>query len=121
MKQKLTIKTFLIAIAACFLSVAVILSSAHLKDVARAHSFIETHAATFKITDTVAKAIGDLHNHVDKQTLKAISMDQPAAARERELKALNEEHASRNVIEMLEEMILFYRFAFSLRFSLATT
>jgi hypothetical protein len=121
MKQKLTIKMSVVAIIACLISLVVILSSAHAKDIVSAGALSNATSSTmYKTGDMTAKAMGDIHNHIDKQTVKSISMDQPLTARQRELKALDEEKASRSFLDMFEDMVLFYRFSFTLRLSLAT-
>ena len=111
------IKTFFIGLAACFMSLAVVMSSSHVKDLVKDVS--KDPSVIGRTTDPVAKAIGDLHNHTDKQTLKAISMDNPMTVRARETSALDEEKETRNIFELIEEIMIFYRLAFALRFSLA--
>lgn len=113
-----TIKTFLVAAIACFISCTVVLSAAHAKDLVKDQ--LHDNTVMGRTSDTVSKAISDLHNHTDKQTLKAISMDNPVTAREREIKALKEEKSTRNIVEILEDLALFYRLAWSLRFSVAS-
>lgn len=120
MKTKITIKTFFIALAACFMSFTVFLSAAHAKDVMRASHPTDVTTIISRPGDISAKAIGDLHNHTDKQTLKAISMDNPMTARERELKGVSEEERNRGIPEIIEEMIAFYRLAFAMRLSLVS-
>lgn len=115
------VRLYIIAFAACCMSVAVVMSAAHAKDVARASHPTHVAGLISRPSDINAKAIGDLHNHIDKQTLKNISMDNPLAARERELKAVNEDGRDRSIVEIIEEMVAFYRLAFALRLSLATT
>jgi len=111
------IKTFFIGLAACFISLSVIMSASHLKDLVKESSHDKNVIG--RTVDPVAKALGDLHNHTDKQTLKAISMDNPITVRQREISALNEEKETRNIFELLEEMVIFYRLAFALRLSVA--
>ena len=121
MKTKIKkIHTYIITFVVTCMSLAVVMSAAHAKDVARATHPIDVNGIISRPSDINAKAIGDLHNHIDKQTLKSISMDNPQAARERELKAVNENGRERSVVEMIEEMIAFYRLAFAMRLSLAT-
>lgn len=115
--KTIKIKTLLLGLAACFMSLTVIMSSSHVKDLVKDGS--HDPSVIGRTVEPVAKALGDLHNHTDKQTLKAISMDNPVTAREREIKALNDEKETRNVFELLEEILIFYRLAFALRFSLA--
>jgi len=103
------------AAAACFMSLTVVMSAAHAKDLLKGSS--GDVAVMGRTVDPITKAIGDLHNHIDKQTLKNISMDNPVTAREREVRALNEEKTDRGWIEILEELAIFYRLAFSLRLS----
>lgn len=120
MKTKIQkIRLYIFAITACCMSLVVLMSAAHAKDVARASHPVHVSGLISRPNDINAKAIGDLHNHIDKQTLKNISMDNPQAARERELKLVTENTRERNIFEMIEEMIAFYRLAFAMRLSLA--
>lgn len=116
-----TIKTIFVTIAALFISTAVLLSSAHMKDIVKGAIKDPSHdtGAMTRSVDPVTRALGDLHNHTDKQTLKNISMDNPMAARERELKGVSEEERDRGILEIIEEMVAFYRLAFAMRLSLA--
>lgn len=116
-----TIKTIFVAIAALFISTAVLLSSAHMKDIVKGAIKDPSHdtGAMTRSVDPVARAMSDLHNHTDKQTLKNISMDNPMAARERELKGIADEERDRGITEIIEEMVAFYRLAFAMRLSLA--
>ena len=118
-----TIKTTLVTIIALFISTAVLLSSAHMKDIVKGAVKDPSHDAGVvgRTVDPVAKAMSDLHNHTDKQTLKNISMDNPMAARERELKGVTEEERARGIAEIIEELIAFYRLALAMRFSVAIT
>lgn len=111
------IQVYTLAIVACFLSLTVVMSSAHAKDIVKDTS--RDVGMTSRTVDPVAKAIGDLHNHIDKQTLKSISMDNPVSARQREIKALNEARHERGAIEIIEEFVAFYRLSFAMRLSLA--
>ena len=117
-----TIKTVLVTIAAIFISTAVLLSSAHMKDVAKGTMKDPTHdsGVTARTIDPVAKAMSDLHNHTDKQTLKNISMDNPQSARQRELQGVEKQERDRGITEIIEELIAFYRLAFAMRLSLVT-
>ena len=116
-----TIKTIFVTIAAVFISTAVLLSSAHMKDVAKGSIKDQAHdnGIAARTIDPVAKAMADLHNHTDKQTLKNISMDNPMSARQRELQGIEAEERNRGIVEIIEEMIAFYRLAFAMRLSLA--
>lgn len=116
-----TIKTVLVALTALFISAAVLMSSAHMKDIVKGAIKDPSHdtGAMTRSVDPVTRALGDLHNHTDKQTLKNISMDNPMAARERELKGVSDEERDRGILEIIEEMVAFYRLAFAMRFSLA--
>ena len=117
-----TIKTVLVTIAALFISTAVLLSSAHMKDIVKGTIKDPSHdgGTVARSVDPVARAMGDLHNHTDKQTLKSISMDNPLSARQRELQGIEEEERDRGVTEIIEELFAFYRLAFAMRLSLAT-
>ena len=116
-----TIKTVLVTIAALFISTAVLMSSAHMKDIAKGAVKDPSHdsGTMTRSVDPVARAMGDLHNHTDKQTLKNISMDNPLSARQRELQGIEAEERDRGVLEIIEELFAFYRLAFAMRFSLA--
>lgn len=115
--KTIKIKTVFLGLAACFISLAVVMSASHLKDLVK-ESSNDTNVIG-RTAEPVAKALGDLHNHTDKQTLKAISMDSPITVRAREIRALNEDKETRNIFELLEEIMIFYRLAFALRFSVA--
>ncbi len=116
-----TIKTIFVTSAALFISTAVLLSSAHMKDIVKGAIKDPTHdtGAMTRSVDPVTRAMSDLHNHTDKQTLKNISMDNPMAARERELKGVSDEERDRGILEIIEELVAFYRLAFAMRLSLA--
>ena len=115
-----TIKTVFVTIAALFISTAVLLSSAHMKDIVKGTIKDPSHdaGAMTRSVDPVARAMSDLHNHTDKQTLKSISMDNPLSARQRELQGIEEEERDRGIAEIIEELFAFYRLAFAMRFSL---
>lgn len=114
------IRLYIITAAACCMSLTVVMSAAHAKDVARATHPTDVTSIISHPSDINAKAIGDLHNHIDKQTLKSISMDNPMTARERELKVASEDKRDRSIFEIIEEMIAFYRLALVMRLSLVT-
>lgn len=93
----MNIKTFKYTLAAllaqtiCF---TVVLSHLHAKDALSLYS--QTAGASRSVastSDITAKAMGDLHHHVDKAGLKNITADsgQTTAARTRELSPLNAE------------------------------
>ena len=115
-----TIKTTTTTLFASFIAIAVMLSGAHAKDIvgtrnAKDDTVVKT---TAKTTDVAAKAVSDLHNHVDKTTLKAFAKstsDNSMLARERELKegAIKIE---RTLSVRLLEMKLFLKFAFARAF-----
>lgn len=117
-----SIKTILVTIAAVFISTAVLMSSAHMKDIAKGVIKDPSHdvGAMNRSVDPVARAMSDLHNHTDKQTLKSISMDNPMSARQRELQGIEKEERDRGITEIIEELFAFYRLAFAMRLSLAT-
>lgn len=72
-------KNFL-SVLALTLVISLVLSGAHAKDLAA--SFPNTHNDTVKVAtheDPTTKAYSDLHSHVDKQTGKNLTGDNPIA------------------------------------------
>lgn len=116
-----TLKTTFISLFASFLAVAVVLSGAHAKDIAASRNLkddtlVKTMAKS--PSDVTAKAMSDLHNHVDKTTFKAFaktSVDNQMLARERELKEGVIKLERTMSVRMLEMMLLF-RFALARAF-----
>lgn len=116
-----TLKTSFISIFACVITFAVTLSGAHAKDVVSTHNLSKDDGAikiTVKTSDVGAKALSDLHNHVDKTSLKSMSKTTAGdsiLAREREAKAdvIRVEHT---LSIRLMELLLMFRMAFARAF-----
>lgn len=68
-KLKITITT----LQSLLLALAVFLSSAHAKDVVRTEALRRSDVVKIHSDDGTAKVSAELHNHVDKQTLKMFS------------------------------------------------
>ncbi len=84
MKTK-TVKTSCIAVLAHLMCFTLLLSHLHAKDAA---SLANSHNAYSKLStgDITAKAIGDLHHHIDKMSLKHTANASPSTqARTRQL------------------------------------
>lgn len=89
------LKTTLTTIFSCLIACAVILSGAHAKEVVGGRLAAKDDGALAKSTvkssgDAAAKAVGELHTHVDKTSLKVMAksaVDSSILARERETKA----------------------------------
>lgn len=89
-------KTFIISTFSSLIAMAVVLSGAHAKDVVGGRILSKDDGSIVKTTvktsnDVAAKAISDLHNHVDKTALKTFAKStvdgSSVLAREREVKA----------------------------------
>lgn len=116
------IKITLATLLAYLLAFAVVLSCLHAKDLAAyraatAHVPIvgDSHA-----TDLVAKAIGELHTHVDKTALKNIAKsfgDQTVLAYDRQLQQLRQRYPRTASTVLMEALLLFRIAAASLRFA----
>ncbi len=109
------IKTSLITLVASFISLAVILSAVHAKDLAGPSK--ERNSANVVRSapgnEVVAKALGDLHSHVDKQTLKVMTStvsDQPILATHRDIKTLVSKE-DRTLSDLATEWLLMFRLA----------
>jgi len=100
----------------CF---TVVLSHLHAKD---AMSLMSQQSSFSKIStsDITAKALGDLHHHIDKTGLKGVSMDNGAstAARVRELNPLDAEEPI-TLGTRLHDFLLRLRLVASLFYQLA--
>lgn len=100
----------------CF---TVVLSHLHAKDAVslmRQHSKIKLSS-----NEITAKAIGDLHHHVDKASLKNITADQSqtTAARVRELNPLDAETVDDSLLGRFRDFMLRIRVVASLIYSYA--
>ncbi|EDK72258.1 hypothetical protein TM7_0628 [candidate division TM7 genomosp. GTL1] len=69
-KKKLT-STYSIVCLGVVLTIGVIVSGTHLNDVL-ASIFQFASPSPLAVTDASKKATGDLHNHIEKQTLKSV-------------------------------------------------
>ncbi|MBL8160157.1 hypothetical protein JNJ66_06910 [Candidatus Saccharibacteria bacterium] len=66
MKSKLIITT----LQSTFLLVAVLLNAFHAKDIVKPQLFPAKDLVKIHADDVMAKSLADLHNHIDKQTVK---------------------------------------------------
>lgn len=117
-----TIKTLLISTLVYLMGSSVILSSVHAKDLASHHT--DAHKAlttSSKVsTDLSAKAVGELHNHIDKTVFKAFaksSSDQATVATRREEKQ-DGARAQNGIGTLMIEFSLITRILFARAFSL---
>lgn len=97
--QKPTTKILFTTLMANAMCMSVVLSHVHAKDaVSLLHS--PGRAQNYSTNDITAKALGDLHHHIDKASVKNIHMDSTTnTIRARNLKPLE-------AIEDIEESIL---------------
>lgn len=116
-----TLKTLLISTLAYLITSSVILSSVHAKDLASQHSDkgkVPTSASKVS-TDLSAKAISELHNHVDKTVFKAFAKstsDQASLASGREQR-MDRSRYQRTMGTRLMEASLIIRLVFARAFS----
>lgn len=116
-----TLKISLLTLLAHTMCFTVVLSHMHAKD---AVSLFSPHSSMNRIastSDITAKALGDLHHHVDKTGLKNISTDSSAtAARTRELNPLNAEMGeAEGLLGLLHNFLLRFRIVGSLIYNYA--
>lgn len=107
-----TIKNIILTTLTYLLAVAVVLSCLHVKDLA-AYKVSAAQLGTASVTDVVAKALSDLHTHVDKTALKNIVKsigDQTAMAYDRQLQILRDRNG-RSVATVFMEALLLFRIA----------
>lgn len=107
--------TTLLIHAMCF---TVVLSHLHAKDAVS----LLSHGNVNKLatSDITAKALGDLHQHIDKAGLKNISADTSAtAARTRELNPLDAAAEEDSLMSRLHDFVLRFRIVTSLCFQYA--
>ena len=108
---KLSLATLLVH-AMCF---SVVLSHMHAKDAA---SLISQPSSVNKLasSDITAKALGDLHHHVDKAGLKNINLDNSTvtAARGRQLNPLEADDSDESLLGRLHAFYLRLRVVTSL-------
>jgi bifunctional DNase/RNase len=111
------IKIPLLSLFAYSLSFTVVLSHMHAKDITSLMNQQSIHRlATGDIT---AKAMGDLHHHIDKTGVKNIQNDTTTAARTRELNPLLTEEDNRSIGDRIHDFMLRFRVVSSLCFHLA--
>lgn len=99
----------------CF---SVVLSHMHAKD-AISMSMQQAGSARLATSDITAKALGDLHHHIDKAGLKNIAAVSTAAGRTRELNPLNVDTADESLAARFHDFILRFRVVASLFYQLA--
>ena len=121
MNTKINIaKLFLSTLLVQVMCLSVVLSHMHAKD---AVSVSTQHPSANKLvpTDITAKALGDLHHHIDKASLKNITGDQGSttAARVRELNPLDAETTDDSLMGQLRDFMLRLRMVASLFYQLA--
>lgn len=111
-------KSLFYLIASAFLAVSVVLASLHLRDIVASinlQTFSDGTQATktATTTDVSAKAIGDLHNHVDKTSLKTFSAsaDQAILSRRQAEEFLEQIERPFSVIAI--ELLLMFRVAYA--------
>ena len=114
-----TLKLSFITVLAHILCMTVVLSHIHAKD---AVSMISNpHAANKIMTkDITAKALNDLHQHIDKTSLKNVHADaSTTAARVRELDALHTDDLPTSVTTAFHDFLLRFRVVTSLCYQYA--
>lgn len=111
-------KLFLSTLLAHTMCMTVILSHMHAKDAVS----MTASAAKLAHSDITAKALGDLHHHIDKTSLKNVTGDQSAttAGRSRGLNPLDAlEEANESLMTRVRDFLLRLRLVASLCFQLA--
>jgi hypothetical protein len=108
-----TSKILTATLLAHLMCVTVVLSHIHAKDAVslmRQHSNIKLSS-----NDITAKALGDLHHHIDKASLKNITADtSTTAARTRELNPLDAAVQEASLMDRLHDFLLRFRVVTSL-------
>lgn len=114
-----TIKIILLALLAYLLTTAVVLSSVHARDIIAnnnsAAAVDATHSVRAHGDDVSAKAIADLHAHVDKAGLKTFSKsvtDQTVLVRHRQTHSDHDDR-QRPFSVMIMEMLLMFRLTYA--------
>lgn len=110
-----TAKLSLLAIVVHLMCFTVVLSHLHAKD---AVSLLNQPGVNkLAPTDITAKALGDLHHHIDKASLKNIHTDtSTTAARVRELQPLVDEQLDDSLMARFQNFVLRLRVVASLCF-----
>lgn len=115
MKTNIT-KLIFTAMLAHLMCATVILAHLHAKDAVSLAN--QQSAANAKISggDITAKALGDLHHHIDKMSLKMHTGDVSTQARVRELEPLQGAEFDPSLRDYLEELLMRLQFGTSLFF-----
>lgn len=110
-----TAKLSLLAVMVHLMCFTVILSHIHAKDAVSMLS--QPGLNKMAPTDITAKALGDLHHHIDKASLKNIHVDtSTTAARVRELQPLAEKQLDDSLVARFQDFMLRLRVVASLCF-----
>lgn len=104
----------LAAILAHTMCFTVILSHLHATDAASLLS--QPGLNRMATTDITAKALGDLHHHIDKASLKSIHLTPSTAARVRELQPLAEKQLDDSFATRVQSFMLRLRMVASICF-----
>jgi len=115
-----TIKLTSVAILAHLMCFTVILSHMHAKDAAM---LLSQQSALSKLvtSDITAKAMSDLHHHIDKTSLKmAVSDNSTVAARRLDIEPLAEELENISVYDVIHDFLLRLRVVSSLFFHIGS-
>lgn len=114
-----TIKIILLSMLVYLLATAVVLSSVHARDLVAHRNDVQSFdvARTTKthVDDVSAKAIADLHNHVDKAGLKTfnkLATDQIVLVRHRQTQAEHQD-TSRPLSVVIMEALLMFRLTYA--------
>ena len=109
-------KLFASTLLVQLMCVSVVLSHMHAKDVV-SMPLSQAGANKLGATDITAKALGDLHHHIDKAGVKSIHSDaSTTAARTRELNPLDAETENDSLFGRLQDFMLRFRVVASLCF-----
>lgn len=110
-----TVKLSLVTLLVHLMCFSVVLSHMHAKDAA---SLLSQQSSLSKLStsDIPAKALGDLHHHIDKTGLKNVTADSSSttAARTRELDPLSADHSIESLAAWLHDFMLRLRVVSSL-------
>lgn len=116
-----TVKLSLISLLVHAMCFTVVLSHIHAKDAVSLMSQ-SSNMAKISTSDITAKALGDLHHHIDKTGLKGASTDNGAstAARVRELDPVSAvEQTTESLGTQLHDFLMRFRIVASLFYQLA--
>ena len=109
-----TIKLSFLAVVVHLMCFTVVLSHLHAKD---AVSLLNQPGLNKLATsDITAKALGDLHHHIDKASLKSLHLTPATAARVRELQPLAEKQLDDSLTTRFQDFMLRFRVVVSLCF-----